>query len=484
MRLTSKKTIRALNTLVLLLLVTIVPLYLHNRYFDLVRTKAKTLRICLIIVLISVFLISLLKRKDDNKRINGIIVSLIVFSIIGLISSYYSQNFLDSFWGNKGWGIGSFAILAATLIIIYYSSNNIDEESFFIILSITNIFIFSLGILHSMKIDVLHLHDGIYHEQYFSYISTIGNVNWMVGYLCLLLPIFYKKASNENNSKLRALYSIVTCLAVSNILLCNSDAIYLGICFYLIASCPKEILYSNNFQKLALLLIPFGVTCLSIKYLPMFQDKCASLESITAFIVNNKYLAVLFIIVGIVCVLLGKKINFKPLYRNIILIIVEMALISSLIYLIVDLLNAYNNFNFYWGNNRLRLWKETNEIFNRYLPFEQKLIGVGPEMQGLYYYAINEELGATFLSTHSEPIQLAFTYGWLGLLTYFSIIIQFIIHYFKNLKNNEFLLYFCPLFAYFGQSLVNSGNPTNFIIMCVVVSLCLNKLQPKMIVKK
>ena len=131
--------------LTIFFLLTAVPLYLHDSYFDLVSAKGTVLHI---VLFISVFLSSIslfINRKKEKLEKSDIF--LFSFALLSLISSLLSYSFPDSFTGNKGWGIGSLVISFSSLIILSFKDRSLDLDKILFPYSFLQIFLFGILIL-------------------------------------------------------------------------------------------------------------------------------------------------------------------------------------------------------------------------------------------------------------------------------------------------------------------------------------------------
>ena len=449
----------------ILFMMVFVPLFLKNYYYDLVEAKYTMLHIGIlisIVIAIPIFIIS--NKRFHNYSIFEML--LLLFGVVSLISSFISGSFMSSFIGDEGWGIGSFVLLFSILLILFYKDTAIDHR-LWLVIAVVNIFLFALSYLHNANIDVFNLHAGISYTQYYSYFSLLGNANWISGYLCLLLPVFYFFYINEKDNIKKNIYLVCLILGIGNIVFVNSDGFYVGMALGMMFLIPCIV---NNKKHKAIAIVPIvlGVTLLMVKYLPIYSDKYETLSGIT-LVLSSYYIPFLLLIIGVVLFFLSKR-SFSTKTRRIFIITCEVIISLFFVYLLFDLLKSINSYSYDWGNNRLRIWIETLFAYNNYLSFPQKMIGVGPEMQASWYGYLNNELGAIFIATHSEPIQILFTMGLIGFLLYLGCVVLFIRFYFQKGKVNGYNRgYYIGLMAYFGQSFFNSMNPLNAAIFFVIL---------------
>lgn len=256
-----RKSGRYLSTFFFLWVTIIIPLYYERAYFNILQAKGHIyIAGAVIVILYLVFSLFILKNKDLltyvlKKKWDITSYSIVVFGVLATISSLFSGDFLVSFWGIQGWCVGGFAFLSFSIIYIVLASYLELGQNMWLPVIAVNSVIFIIGIFHSAGIDVLSLHKNMVPNQVFKYISTIGNLNWYVGYLCLLVPmigVFYISCSDRNSI---LIYLVFLSLACINIVLCGSDGIYLGFGFCAFFALPYIFQNEIRIRRFCILLI-------------------------------------------------------------------------------------------------------------------------------------------------------------------------------------------------------------------------------------
>ncbi len=454
-------------------MLVIVPLTLNNAYFDLVQAKARTLHIGLAVAIVLMSAVYLLSGKKQERSFDFTDKILLSLTLISLVSSCYSGRFLDSFFGNNGWGIGSFVISGSIGLVLLFSGAG-PSGDLWIPVALVNIGIYVLSFFHSAEIDLFNLHEGIRSSQYFDYFSLTGNANWMAGYLSLLLPVFYFRFVEETRKPIKYVYGLCLILGTGNILLCNSDSYYLGLTVSMMFLVPYLLKDIKRYRSIFLLPAVFGLFGIVIKTIPVFAGKVHSFSGLTGRLCNYGMLGTL-VVSGVTLFCLCKKIELSKPAQKTISLAVSLICIAGLLWLVFDMMAHLRAYDYSWGNNRLRIWNESIFAFKYYFRPIQKLIGIGPENQAPWYGNLNNELGAVIIATHSEPLQALFTMGIVGFLLYVSSIVLLVWSHMKNRKDNTYVSYLIGLLGYLGQSLVNSMNPLNAGIVFVLIALLLQE---------
>ena len=446
-----------------------VPFYLHDAYFDLVQAKYTVLHTGIIISALTAVLSLFFKRKKVKTNYGPLEYLLLIFAVISLLSSLCSGSFVTSFFGEEGWGIGSLVLSFSIILIIFYRDTDIYEDMW-IIVAAANMIIFLISFLHSAEIDVFDLHLGIDYSQYHSYFSLLGNTNWIAGYLCLLLPVMFFRYVNEKRKSARTIYLVCLILGIGNMVLTNSDALYVGLAIAMAFGLPRFLEDLNKYRGILLLPAVMGIYLLMIRTMPFFFYKYDSFSGITLFLSNY---AVLIPIILLSAVLYIVSFRYRPDegIRKLISVVFACVVVMACGYLLFDMLQHYRNYQYDWGNNRLRIWMEALFAYSHYLRPGQMLIGVGPEMQAGWLGYLERELNAVFLVCHSEPVQLLLTTGICGLGVCIASLICAVVDHLKNRTNARRLPYFLALIGYLGTALFNSMSPLCAGIFFVMLSM-------------
>ena len=448
----------------------IIPLFYEDRYFNIIKAKSDAYRVGASVLLLLFFFLLLMKNKLKISKISKFEFLILLFVLNAFLSSAMSYSFVDCFWGSRGWRIGLFALASGAVFICVLSKTQLIKEGIWFPICVVNCIIFSIGILHSMNLDVFHLHQGIKGIQYYSYISTIGNANWMSGYLCLLIPILLVFFCEEKDKIAQFIYFTTLALGLFNGILCNSDGLYLGIgisAFFLI---PFVLSERKHLCKVSILVVLFSVFLLVVKQYSRFKYKAMSMSGITMFLMSG-YKPYILIIAAVSALIFLRKPNKK-------IILISEFILSLIAVLFLDhMLDAADIYNYSWGNNRSFIWYQSMYIYKNYFNLRQKIFGVGPDMLKGWYYYLSQWLKTTVLTAHSVPVQTLLTLGINGILIYSFLWIRVFRCYFeKKIKDAENFAYFASLAAYFGQSWVNSTNPNNFALFVAIAGLFLQGL--------
>lgn len=451
----------------------IIPLYFDQAYFNIISAKAKAYFICSVPLFVATILLFIycFYKKILHFEINSTSIFIVLFALTAFISTLRSGHIAECLIGNNGWYMGSYSIISmiifAFLIKNFFNWSNIH---LYLISAIT-IFICTIGILHSACIDVFNLHEEISLNQYFSYISTIGNANSFSGYLCLLFPFFFCLFVIEENKIHSCLELVVLFFLLMCVTLCNSESVFLGIIFVILFSIALIFQDNCKLKRTAIILLIYGITLLLIDKIELFEFKVRTFDELFLFTLDSRF-CIGLIFVGIF--LYFFKFNNKSLK-----FFFYLALILSILVIIFIPVFVYKNWNPYFGNNRGRIWETTFIAFKTLIvdtayTFDYVLFGIGPEMLRGWYYSIGVDINAVVKVAHSEALQTLTTLGLIGFISYVGFFISIIKDYFVlKIWKNKYILLIIPIIAYFAQALVNSMYLSNGVILAFFVGLYL-----------
>ena len=456
---------------ILLWMTIAVPLYVENRYFNILQAKGHAFDLgCIAGALLIAF--SVLGNKYAAKlkpKASLTDAGIMILACTAIISCLLSGSFKTAFWGEQGWCVGGFAFLIAAFLYLYLSKSFYISQNVWLPVIAVNGFIFVIGLLHSVGIDALGLHNNINPRQFYQYISTIGNVNWFVGYLCLLMPMlacFYIESKSLGS---QIIYLVILVLGELNMVLTGSDSLYLGIGVCAFFAIPYMFRSRSSAAKASTLVLIYGLSLMLVSISSLFGEKRKIIDGISrAFLKPSVYVAAIAIgVLGIIVFYFMKEINAKKLLK-VFIIILEALLGTVVVFFIVKTMGSFDSS---WGSGRGDIWMWSMELFRTLGPV-QKTFGVGPEMLGPYYAELPLDFPRRVLAAHSEPLQILLSMGIAGIIGWLLMWAGVIKSFFnKKLWKSPAIAFCLPLMAYLGQSMVNTPIATNVGILIVMVSL-------------
>ena len=454
----------------------LVPLCIKGSYFGLIELKARAFLYAAVpAVLLAAVLAAAGIFFDGDRRKNSVRKSAILLLTIGLwslSSSFMSISPELSLTGSRGWKVGSImtVVLILTTIIV---SGNLQFHSYMLLpIMAVNIFINALAVIQSAGINVFGLQNGLIKEQYYVYMTTIGNSNSYSGYLCLLLPLFWGAFLSCKERATELLYGLFAAVGFMGLIMAESDSSYagIGICllFMLLFVFGSDDHAEQYLKRSSVLLVLYGGCLLFVRYFPMFEAKRAEFAGLSWKMLCSPVPEILISCGILLYLLAGRLIQSKK--ERCLLIALEALIIVTICGFAVNLVM---NFNDGWGNGRGEIWRISWEYFCK-LPLRYKITGIGPEMVFQAFIAHLAETGSNVVTAHSDIMQVLLTQGIVGLALYFAFWGYLTALFFrKKLWKSTSVVFFFPLAAYWGQSLFCTVYPITAAVFSFMTGLYL-----------
>ena len=455
-----------------LMVLSITPLYFEDGYFNLLQAKGHAITLSTLLFT-GIMLPWMCLRRNAAPlfrfRRSGMECSMLSMAAVSLVSCLFSGNIAASFWGTDGWCVGAFAYIGGAISSILLSRHLIYRHNLWLPVIGSNIIVFSVGILHAAGVDVFYLHQWVAPDQIYKYISTIGNLNWYAGYLCLLTPLFAVFYLSGQTRATRAICLLFLLPAGTNLVLCGSDSIFLGLGFCAFFALPYITADAQHMTRACVLLSVYGASLLFVHLSPAFLNWANAIHGVAGAVLKLSVSVpiTLFGIGGAVLVHFHwDRLSMKQRYC--IAAFLECLLTATVV---IFAINSVSQFNDSWGTGRGRTWRTSLELFDAF-SLKEKLIGTGPELLGPRYTELSSSFSRPILSAHSEPLQVLLTMGVAGLLCWVAVWSCILGSYFKKqLWKTDEIAFFLPLTAYLGQSLVNSPQPLNIAVLSVILAV-------------
>ncbi len=474
------------------LIMLVMPFYFENRYFNLTMAKARFLWIVggiLFLAMAACCIPSMAAmifqqrqtviagerwKQKQEKSFTMLDVSILLFLCSAICSGFATKTPAESFWGSGGWSMGilTIGILAALYFAI---SRNISFGRYMVRAAmLSSSILYVMGILNSFHIDVFGMHRGIAND-FYTYISTIGNVNWYVGYLSILFPMGCLLYLNCREYWEKRLLFVYVNLGFYNVIICKSDGIILGLAasFFVVGLYiihDRECL--ADFLKL---LISFsvvtGVVSLIMKF---YHGQFVKIDGIFRFVMQkNLWMVCGSIALLVLCFLrsgVWKKRGFKFTMAK-----TRQSLLFCALFIVIALVVLFYEISVFqdsWGTGRGRLWICTFNLFANF-QWKYKLFGCGCDCFGIAclskYFS---HLGGIYLNAHNEFLQYLVTMGVFGLISYSMIWISAGRMFFlKKGKSVRDWMLFSGIMGYLGQSIVNNPQAFNYAVLFLVLAL-------------
>lgn len=454
------------------------PLWLEDQYFNQTAAKGHAMLagsiITVILLLCVVIAQKTVKPLIPHKNVTEI--SIVAFGALAVISTVLSDSRFESFFGFNGWWVGGIQMLLFSLLAIFLS-NKLEWSKLLetTIMSIGFV-VYFIDLLHGAGVDFMFLHRNILESQYWAYLSTFGNINWFMGYIALTLPLilvsFFKSDDKERNV-FYCIYLFMTCIGI---IFCRSDGLYVGFGLCAFFAVPFVLSKAQYIRRFLLFVAFYGIAMMITLFVPAYVHMIPG-DGVCA-IFAKPIIAIGMTVIGLGGYAVMKYVvkDYKLSLAKILTIVFEVALCAVVAYFVMDVVKNYNDS---WGSGRGMIWTYAINTFKE-MPLFNQLIGMGPETLFNYNQALNEEFGGIVLCYHSDVFQFLITNGVLGLAAWLTMWVSIAVRWVKSrdVEGEEFM-FMVAVFAYFGQSLVNSAECLSWPILIVVMGLYLHYYNKK-----
>ncbi len=448
----------------------LLPLYYHDAYYDMMQSKESCFSFILVASLPFLIMAFIMKLIAKKRIITGAFdLSLLLFLIVSLVSSLLSPSLKDSFSGRQGWYVGFKAI--AFLIFVYFTlkEEKIDNRYIFLPVILVSVFEFIMIVSDCMGLDLLRMRTDIKYNHYYVYFGTIGQSNWMVGYLSLFVTYYVCKYLSAEKKEEAYVYLLVSLLGLLSCILVGADGIYLafGFCSFFVIPFLFDDL--RRLGKSGLLLFLLGIGLFLLPVSGLFEKRLEVMSGIGRILFRRES-ALLFLLIGLFLYVLTGKADgrYYDTYKRKIIILIEAILGCISLYMIVSVLKDMDP-NF--GNGRMMLWKYSIDRFRRTYDLKKMLFGIGPELLNRVYAPLSLKQNAAYDSAHSEALHMLMSMGVSGLLAWTACWSNLFVSFFqrKMYLDAEKIALYAGVFAYFGQTFVNSATLPNLCILLLFV---------------
>ena len=427
----------------MVLYLCVYTLILHNRLFDLIRTRLTCFLVITIIMGLSLLVTQILQNKRHAKRMirpSTAVEICDLFFILLLICSVtaclLSANPEFALTGKGARSMGTLTILLLFCAYRILSRNLKMMHLFLYALGFAVVVSVAIGYLQFAGFDPLHLMQNVRMGTQKNFISVFGNLNNFSSFLCLAAPVHMTVyCCSKKEDPFFALMAYVICCI--GLFIANSDSGYIGFACAFVVVCLISLRHSAcAFRRWIKLLLAFCVTAKSFSIVYYLgHGSLRTISRITRTITFG-YTPIFVIALCAILLLLTKERNPSERFRNIAFFavlgtcaLVAIGLIGIIAYFTtvgaerdIGYWSRYLRFDDLWGTGRGFIWRYMFKIFADQTWY-RKLFGIGADTIGRYmkeHYRYEMYAAGYSLidSAHNEPLQYLVTHGIVGLLAY------------------------------------------------------------------
>ncbi len=455
---------------------TILPLYMKEGYYMLGENKG-----VLYLGVSSVF--ALLLILFENKRLfDGVIkegfVTYAAFAFLfsNVLSFLFSINKTVSFFGLEGWRGGFLTVFLMLFFILVLSYSERFSKYMIAALLITPTLEFVLGILGRFRIYPVQIAN-----QNNSFVATIGNINWYVGFLSVFVPLgiglCYTEKLFSRTFFLLALYEVLGLVATFTQGSESGGLVLIGAFVVLLF---RSLGSRKGFLKMMVQFFILGLSMEIVDILMLFFGSLYNYQSNLLVSFCSGFKGLILMAAAFFLYRLSRlfeEISAKwrgKLYTEILLVALFAGILAAG-YLL------YSNFSYNFGNGRGLIWSISVDMFRTLSPW-RKIVGVGQD--GFYTYAytvpeiadslLNTFPGNVLTNAHCELLTMLIERGLLGVVTYLFFISTVLCTFFKNKKERAATICALPVIAYFLNSIVSfqAVTSTPYLMLVIGIGIC------------
>ncbi|MCM1045236.1 MAG: O-antigen ligase family protein [Candidatus Gastranaerophilales bacterium] len=479
-------------------ILAVLPLYTGGTYYQIGDTKYAVFRNIAIFCLTIWAIFSLGEgasklfrhRREWMKSavagLSSVDLAMLAYVLCVLISTWHSSYTKTAWLGYWEWYMGAVSQLLFVGTYFFLSRCYTGQRYPILLGEAAFLAAILLGFANRLGWDPLGLF-ATYGEEDWAYshmLSTLGNINWLCGYMGVMIAFPLTGFLSGKDGRRRAAYFVFSALGVTMLVLQGSDVgivlalVAVGLC--LLAG--YDPLYKKHFRQYEENGL-FLAACVSLLIGVMGQIT-ALRGTIQAMPSDSPLQGILtwygWWVIALILFLLSWVVKVLP-ERLCKIAMTSLLGVSALVLAVLGVWYLSRHpFDGNWGSGRGSLWKAALRGFGE-AGWVQKLIGAGPDCYAEYIYRIMQRWevsqieghweGSVFTNAHNEWLTQLVNLGVLGLGAYLAIFVTA----FKRYRG-MFLGVFA-LALYGVNSLVSFQQVLNAPVLFVILGLCEYKVR-------
>ncbi len=442
----------------------LLPLFFTNYYYNITISKAIFFMITTALTFLGQLI---LVHKFPYKNIPGML-PLSIFLGAALISTLCSSYPLSAFTGNQGRYMGFLMILFLAVSFYLFASSENSFETCYPALYISGSIVALFAILQFISLDPLRLSEHVPKLYIGTFLSTIGQINVLSGYLAMFtafcLTIWCIKGS---------WYLLLSVgLGFTGLFVTNSDTGFVST-FIVVLLLPIFLKNKVSFLRYFGSLILF-CGCIGIAFVLEFFG-IVPYEGVSSLLSTPLYCILGILVFACFAVLIDtflkteKQFDFlKRIYKWSLFLFVVLALLLMIANGMFPLADK-------WGSFRGYIWKKLVYVYSYLSPLD-KLIGYGPDtleplLKTGYMTEIIKMTGKSYNNAHNDFLQYLLTTGIIGAASWLIFWINIIRNSIKSMSDC-LLPWFAVIIAYLIQAMLVPTFPLTASLGFAAAGIC------------
>lgn len=491
-----------------------LPLVFHDYYFDILDTKYWFYCGVIISMAVTFAVIALIFLWRDRTLYQGKIFqkltgdfsfktlkfsdwAMLAFLAMAVISTFQSEYFYESFWGNEGRYCGLFLIILYTFSFFIISKCLVLKKWHLDVFLAAAMIVCLIGILHYFKLDPLGFKNDLGYQDNLDFTSTLGNINTYTSYLALVVGISTVMFAIEKEKGRKIWYTLCMVVSLFALITGISDNAYLTL-IALLFFLPFYLF--NNIKGIRSYIIILAVLCTEFVVIGTIVDRIPdhviAINGLFNVITDFKLLPVLTAVLWfIACGLWAGERGIWREAKNtnigrwiwLFLSFIAFGVLGRVLYEVNILgevekygsLEKYLLFNDDWGTHRGYIWNLAMRIYSEF-PIIHKIFGYGPDTFGIitvqnFYEEMISLYSEKFENVHNEYLQYLLTVGIAGVTAYITLIASSIIKMIRESSQRPMLMAIAmAVICYAAQAVVNISTPIVTPVMLTLLMMGLS----------
>ncbi|MGN0311247.1 MAG: O-antigen ligase family protein [Lachnospiraceae bacterium] len=401
--------------------------YIDDYYFNLLEAKAMFCDMAALIFLAVSFFGAVLYLMEQSAKENRMLlikdlhpmdVAVFGFMLAAILSNLVTQHPTEAFWGSYGWSVGTLWVVMMGLVYFFVSRSMQPDRRLFLLIGIAAGLQFLLVIANGFWLDPFSLHQNLAAKDYVRYVGTVGNTNWYVGYVTMMVPFFLMGTGKEQPLWEKILCRILLFLASMTCITINSQGVYLGVGAVLAAYVYLSLAEYEKIRNalINLMVILAGIAAVGVG---SFFFTLVDLDGLNPIVIRpvvwgSAMVLCMILYLGLTLLKEDRFCKMAVWMKRIYLLLVTILAVGLVV-------SQVQSFDDSWGTNRGRTWRVAVQAFTS-MPLVNKLFGGGTNCFGFYYLA---QTGSDWVrNAHNEYLEYLVTTGLFGMLSYVGIYVS------------------------------------------------------------
>lgn len=468
------------------LMFTLYPLFVHNGYFDITKTKyllycGLTLALVLCGLLYCACRLVSARRKAGGTAprfsLSATDAGMFCFWVSCGVSCIVSPSPANAFFGSTSRFFGFLLVSAFFAAYILLSRFAVQNQMLLFSVVIGEILVGALGVLNHFGCDPFALLDRVSPEQKNMFLSTLGNVNLFGSFFCILFPLTAVLFACSTQRTSQILYGAACAAGAGAVVCSNSDGTLLAVALSFLAASFFALRSPQRLSKFFQAALLFLLCARVIGIVQLLCPGEVHLSASSAWLCQSGAGLCLTVSAALGAVLTAlwrgrAQREFLSRWWLRLWAVFVCAAVAALLLLIIYFsivntqaalgrLEQYLRFNDGWGTDRGYIWKRVMQAYVQ-LPLPQLLFGHGLDtvlpLLHASYQEMLELFSVPFDAAHNEYLQYLATTGIFGIVSYLFFLISLFVRAIRS-KNRWALALAAGVFGYGVQAVFNVAQP-------------------------